>query len=236
DAKFFGSTGAIQLNKPIVGMAATPDGKGYWLVASDGGIFSYGDAKFFGSTGAIGLAQPIVGMASAPDGAGYWLVAADGGIFNYGSAAFSGSAVGAASGQTVVGMARPPALPAGQASRAAQEAVAFARAQEGKPYVYGAAGPSSYDCSGLVQTSYAQAGIQLPRVAQDQFNAFPLLASGTPLLPGDLVFFGTPTNVYHDGIYVGNGLMVHAPKPGEVVQEATFMDWSDYLGASRPAP
>jgi len=70
---------------------ATPDGKGYWLVASDGGIFSFGDAAFYGSTGAIHLAQPIVGMAATPDGKGYWLVASDGGIFSFGDAAFYGS-------------------------------------------------------------------------------------------------------------------------------------------------
>ena len=91
DAAFFGSTGAIHLNKPIVGMAATPDGKGYWLVASDGGIFTFGDAAFFGSTGAIRLNKPIVGMAATPDGKGYWLVASDGGIFTFGDAAFYGS-------------------------------------------------------------------------------------------------------------------------------------------------
>ena len=70
------------LNAPIVGMAATPDGRGYWLVAADGGIFSYGDAHFFGSTGNITLNQPVVGMAATPDGLGYWLVASDGGIFS----------------------------------------------------------------------------------------------------------------------------------------------------------
>ena len=70
DATFFGSTGAITLNKPIVGMAATPTGQGYWLVASDGGIFAFGDAKFFGSTGAIKLNKPIVGMAADADGPG----------------------------------------------------------------------------------------------------------------------------------------------------------------------
>jgi hypothetical protein len=72
-------------------MAATPDGQGYWLVASDGGIFTYGDAQFYGSTGAIHLNKPIVGMAPTPDGEGYWLVASDGGIFTYGNAAFYGS-------------------------------------------------------------------------------------------------------------------------------------------------
>ena len=79
------------LNKPIVGMAATPDGGGYWLVASDGGIFSYGDAQFYGSTGSMTLNKPVVGMAATPDGKGYWLVASDGGIFSYGDAQFYGS-------------------------------------------------------------------------------------------------------------------------------------------------
>ena len=60
--------GGQHLNKPIVAMAATPDGGGYWLVASDGGIFSYGDAQFYGSTGGIPLNKPIVGMAATPDG------------------------------------------------------------------------------------------------------------------------------------------------------------------------
>ena len=54
DAAFYGSTGGFRLNKPIVGMAATPDGRGYWLVASDGGIFTFGDAAFYGSTGGFG--------------------------------------------------------------------------------------------------------------------------------------------------------------------------------------
>jgi len=67
------------LNKPIVGMAATPDGKGYWLVASDGGIFSFGDATFYGSMGNKTLNKPIVGMAAVPGGGGYWEVASDGG-------------------------------------------------------------------------------------------------------------------------------------------------------------
>jgi hypothetical protein len=69
---------------PVVGMAATPDGKGYWLVASDGGIFTFGDAGFYGSEGGATLHEAIVGMAATPDGKGYWLVAADGGIFTFG--------------------------------------------------------------------------------------------------------------------------------------------------------
>ena len=64
DAEFFGSTGAVSLNKPIVGMAATPTGNGYWLTASDGGIFAFGDATFHGSTGDIPLNKPIVAVTS----------------------------------------------------------------------------------------------------------------------------------------------------------------------------
>ncbi len=89
-------------------MAATPDGKGYWLVASDGGIFTFGDATFFGSTGAMQLNRPIVGMAATPDGKGYWLVASDGGIFTFGDASFYGSEGGAQSTAPVVGMAAVP--------------------------------------------------------------------------------------------------------------------------------
>jgi len=62
-ATFSGSTGAIKLNQPIVGMAANRTGRGYWLVARDGGIFNYGDATFHGSTGAMKLNQPIIGIA-----------------------------------------------------------------------------------------------------------------------------------------------------------------------------
>ena len=89
-------------------MAATPDGGGYWLVASDGGIFSYGDAQFYGSTGSIHLNKPIVGMAPTPDGGGYWLVASDGGIFAYGDAQFYGSTGSIHLAQPIVGMAAMP--------------------------------------------------------------------------------------------------------------------------------
>jgi hypothetical protein len=84
--------GGKPLNEPIVGMAPTPDGGGYWLVAADGGVFSFGDAAFFGSTGSMHLNAPIVGITATPDGGGYWFVASDGGVFNYGDAIFSGSA------------------------------------------------------------------------------------------------------------------------------------------------
>ena len=92
-AHAYGAPDPGSLNRPVVGMAATPDGAGYWLVAADGGIFSYGDATFHGSTGAMVLNRPVVGMARTPDGGGYWMVASDGGIFSYGDATFYGSGV-----------------------------------------------------------------------------------------------------------------------------------------------
>jgi hypothetical protein len=97
-------SGGGGLNRPIVQMAATPSGLGYWLVAADGGIFSYGDATFYGSTGGLTLNRPIVGMAATPDGKGYWLVASDGGIFSYGDATFYGSTGAMVLNQPIVGM------------------------------------------------------------------------------------------------------------------------------------
>jgi hypothetical protein len=91
------------LNQPVVGIAATPDGKGYWLVASDGGVFAFGDAHFWGSMGGTHLNKPVVGMAGNTMG-GYWLVASDGGIFSF-DAAFEGSLGGIALNAPVTGMA-----------------------------------------------------------------------------------------------------------------------------------
>jgi hypothetical protein len=108
DAPFLGSMGNRRLNRPIVGIAATPSGRGYWLVASDGGIFSFGDAPFLGSLGAVRLNSPIVAMAAAPGGSGYWVVAADGGVFAFGNARFAGSASGGRLSAPAVHMAATP--------------------------------------------------------------------------------------------------------------------------------
>jgi hypothetical protein len=84
------------------------NGGGYWMVATDGGIFSYGNAKFFGSTGNIKLAQPIVGMTTTPSGSGYWMVASDGGIFAFGDAKFFGSTGNIKLAKPIVGMTTSP--------------------------------------------------------------------------------------------------------------------------------
>jgi hypothetical protein len=108
NAPFEGSLGDLALQGPIIAMAATPDGKGYWLAGLDGGIFSFGDAPFYGSMGGTRLNQPIVGMAATPDGKGYWLVAADGGVFSSGDARFYGSTAGTALNDPIVAMAATP--------------------------------------------------------------------------------------------------------------------------------
>jgi hypothetical protein len=90
-APYYGSAANVKLTQPMVGMAATADGRGYWTVASDGGVFSFGDAHFYGSTGSIRLKKPIIAMTPTPDGRGYYLVASDGGVFTFGDAHFYGS-------------------------------------------------------------------------------------------------------------------------------------------------
>jgi ribosomal protein L24E len=105
---YLGNLGMYNLNAPVIGMSVTPDGGGYWMLGSDGGIFSFGDAHFYGSTGGLVLNKPVVAMAATPDGKGYWLVASDGGIFAYGDARFHGSMGGQTLNQPIVGMAATP--------------------------------------------------------------------------------------------------------------------------------
>ncbi|MCK9931099.1 bifunctional lytic transglycosylase/C40 family peptidase [Frankia sp. Mgl5] len=124
-------------------------------------------------------------------------------------------------------------------STAALTAVDYATAQIGLPYLWGGDGPDygekGFDCSGLSRAAYAAAGITIPRVAQDQFDAGPRLPPGTPLEIGDLVFYGTSTiDITHVGIYIGGGEMINAPRRGAPVRTETYVRPS-YLGATRPA-
>jgi cell wall-associated NlpC family hydrolase len=122
-------------------------------------------------------------------------------------------------------------------SSATQQAVAFARAQLGKPYQWGAAGPDAYDCSGLTMTSYRSAGVLLARTSAAQWGAGPHPASMADLQPGDLVFYAfdrsDPGTIHHVGLYAGDGLMIEAPHTGEVVRTAS-VNRPDYIGATRP--
>ncbi|MFF5985945.1 C40 family peptidase [Prauserella flavalba] len=118
----------------------------------------------------------------------------------------------------------------------AQQAVNYAQGQLGLPYVWGGNGPEDggFDCSGLTTAAYESAGITLPRKAQWQYDAGPRLPAGAPLAPGDLVFYGTPSNIHHVGLYVGAGKILHAPDFGQPVQIGNLRwDGDDYVGSRR---
>jgi peptidoglycan DL-endopeptidase CwlO len=121
-------------------------------------------------------------------------------------------------------------------SAAAARAVEVALAQRGDPYVWGAVGPDSFDCSGLTRYAYAAAGVSIPRVSRDQYN-FGQRVPLTDLLPGDLVYYARntsdPRTIHHVAMYIGNGSIVHAPHTGDVVRVAPV--WrSGLIGATRP--
>jgi cell wall-associated NlpC family hydrolase len=100
--------------------------------------------------------------------------------------------------------------------------------------VWGGNGNPGFDCSGLTHAAYAAAGIDLPRTAQTQYDTGPLLAAGTPLQPGELVFFGTAGRIHHVGISLGGTLMIDAPDVGQTVTIEDLRAFGDYAGASRP--
>jgi cell wall-associated NlpC family hydrolase len=124
-------------------------------------------------------------------------------------------AAGAAPLSSAVAVARPNADP--QSGALGQQAVEVAKQQLGKPYVWGAQSPSvGFDCSGLVQHTFKQLGVDLPRVSRDQARAGQPVQSLKDARPGDLIAFGSPVN--HIGIYAGNNKMVVAPHRGDVVK------------------
>ena len=129
----------------------------------------------------------------------------------------------------------------GQGLTAMQTAkfLAAAESRIGMPYVWGAAGPTSFDCSGLVQWSMAQAGVLMPRVAADQARTGPLLKL-SDLRPGDLLFYHTdptaPGYISHVAIYIGNGQMLQAPEPGLTVEVVPADFGAGFAGAVRVYP
>jgi cell wall-associated NlpC family hydrolase len=110
----------------------------------------------------------------------------------------------------------PPTNPPAPSSRAAA-AVAFARAQLGKPYVFAAAGPDTFDCSGLTMAAWAAAGVRMPHYSGSQATMFPKVG-WDQLQPGDIVVFYD--DLHHVGLYIGGGQMIHAPQTGDVVRIA----------------
>jgi peptidoglycan DL-endopeptidase CwlO len=135
----------------------------------------------------------------------------------------------------------PGTAASGGAMTAAQLTAALkaAESRRGLPYVWGAAGPSSFDCSGLVQWSFAQAGISMPRVAADQARTGPAVPV-SQLQPGDLLFYHTdptdPGYISHVAIYLGNGWMIQAPQPGMDVEIVPASFSSQFAGAIRVYP
>jgi cell wall-associated NlpC family hydrolase len=95
--------------------------------------------------------------------------------------------------------------------------------QAGKPYFYGAAGPNSFDCSGLTEYTWALSGRNIPRTAQEQYDSTQHV-SQSAALPGDLIFFGAPYSVYHVGVYAGNGYIWDAPTSGQTVTMRQIWD------------
>lgn len=112
-----------------------------------------------------------------------------------------------------------------------QTVVVYAKKFLGTPYVWGATGPNSFDCSGFVKYVYAHFGVRLPRVSRDQATAGKYV-SRSNLQPGDLVFFGR-SRIHHVGMYVGNGCYIHAPRTGDVVKISSLSGRSDYATARR---
>jgi cell wall-associated NlpC family hydrolase len=143
-----------------------------------------------------------------------------------GTAGASTSPLGAAAG---IGMTSPEMTAALQA----------AESRKGLPYVWGAAGPATFDCSGLVQWSFARAGVTMPRVAADQARTGPAVPV-SQLQPGDLLFYHTdptaPGYISHVAIYLGNGWMIQAPQPGENVEIVPAGFGSEFAGAVRVDP
>ncbi|HEX5016639.1 MAG TPA: NlpC/P60 family protein [Actinomycetes bacterium] len=143
------------------------------------------------------------------------------------------AAAAAAAARATPAASNPTPTPTISGSGRGATAAAYARAQVGKPYVFGAAGPSAFDCSGLTMAAWASAGVGLPHAASAQYGMTTRVDSGS-LIPGDLVFFYS--DLHHVGIYVGGGMFVHAANPSDgVVMEGLFSSYwqSVYMGAGR---
>ena len=219
-------------------MASTTNGQGYWLATMSGAVVPFGDAMARGPAPSTTTPVRFVGIAAERAGGGYWVVNSKRSAYGYGPGTGTGAHELAQGTVAIVAdparVAPGPAVaasagawvPAASASAqivspAGQTAVDFALSQVGKPYAYGAVGPSAYDCSGLVMVAWAAAGVHLPRTAAEQYLAgahVPL----SQLEPGDLVFWAynpaDPSTIHHVAISLGGDRTVQATQTGEKVQ------------------
>ncbi len=179
----------------------------------ENGVLSNVPAAIFAYNHLTSYVQDVLGWASQYAKGGYTV-----------SPATGGNAPSCVPGTTLA------------SSSYAAAAIAFARAQIGKPYVFGATGPDAFDCSGLTMMAYRAAGIDIPRTSQEQWAWGPRV-SASQVEPGDLVFFvgadGTPTAPGHVAIVIGHDLMIQAPFTGQVVQISTFNP-NGVVGFTRP--
>ncbi|MFG2128150.1 NlpC/P60 family protein [Streptomyces sp. NPDC048751] len=171
-------------------------------------------------TGKLGAARRLLARLGAEDRARFGASGAGG----PGTDRASRDATGARDG-----LQAPGSATVGAPNSRAAAAVAYAYSKLGSPYVWGATGPDSFDCSGLTQAAYRAAGLSLPRTTYTQINAGRRV-SRAELLPGDLVFFYS--GITHVGIYIGDGRMIHAPNPSAPVRVAP-LDEMPYAGATR---
>ncbi|MEU3605234.1 NlpC/P60 family protein [Streptomyces sp. NPDC035033] len=178
-------------------------------------------ARYEAAVAARSVAPPAPGTTTRPGTTAHGTTAGD---TTAGGTATNGTAARA---DRSSGDRAPVAAPTGRASAA----ISFARAQLGKPYIWGATGPSGYDCSGLTQAAWRAAGVSLPRTTYTQINAGRRV-SRSELAPGDLVFFYS--GISHVGLYIGGGQMIHAPRPGAPIRIAPI-DEMPFAGATRVA-
>jgi cell wall-associated NlpC family hydrolase len=136
-------------------------------------------------------------------------------------------------GNSDSGVTGPPPVYDGPAAGRARIVVQFAYAQIGKPYEWGAAGPRTFDCSGLTMRAWGRVGVSMPHSASKQYRAFRKVPR-SQLQPGDIVLFFK--DLHHDGLYIGNGQMIHAPRTGKDIQIASIdSKYMPYMGAVRPS-
>jgi hypothetical protein len=183
DQGLHGSAARLHLARPVVGIAATPNGRGYWEVAADGGVFSFGNAKFYGSAARRRLPSPVVGMAVARGGLGYWLATSDGSVYSFGEAKFYGSLAGKA-GRQVVGIA-PTADGHGY----------WLVTARGSIYNFGDARP--YGPRGHLATSSPVVGIAATPAGAGYWL---VTRRGNVFCFGDAKYYGTPAGVAGDDV------------------------------------
>jgi beta-lactamase class A len=171
----------------MVGIAPTPSGKGYWLVAADGGVFTFGDAHFYGTASTLHLDAPITAIAPTPDGRGYWLAAAEGGVFTFGDAHFYGAAHDLAAGASIMGMT---ATPDGRGY--------WLAASNGNVVAFGDA--HSYGSPAQLQTGAPIVGIA---ATPDGHGYWLAAADGGIFTFGDAHFYGTTSKVHLSAPIVG---------------------------------